>query len=114
MFYSTAGVCGKGVADVRAELVAGAAGTAVIRSAACAGRLRENGPSGTARWIAYRGRRRASLFRTSHPGQEMMLGPVLHTPGPAISDHAQSANDRDVTMIATIRLHVTRPEPTVS
>ena len=80
MFYSTVGVCGMHVADARAAFpgsirAAFAGAAAVIGSVARAGRPRKNGPSETACWIAYRGRRRASLFRTFAPGAGDDAGP---------------------------------------
>lgn len=84
MFRSTDGVCGTRVAVLRAEFlgpIRAAAGAAVVTAAigsaayggrprgnGMAGRPRGNGLSATSRWIAYRGRRRASLPPELAPG----------------------------------------------
>jgi hypothetical protein len=121
MLYSTKAASDGRVAGASVEflgsiwtVVAGAeVEMAAIDSAACAGRPPKHARSGTARWIAFRGRRRASLSRTFAPGAGDDAGPsAAHTgPSPAISDHSQSANDRDATMIVTTWPHVTGLEP---
>lgn len=87
-FYSTVGVCGKGMTGVSAESLGSIRATVVwpavvtiaVASAVCAGRPRKNGPSEAASWIAYRGRRRASLSRTFAPGAGEDAGPgAAHT-----------------------------------
>jgi hypothetical protein len=110
MLYSTE-IAGRRVRHVRAELVGSARAVAgamlatrASGSAAHAGRSREQAPS-AAGHPPGGNRPRAPPADASCPcwstGQERNWADVRHRPSPAISDHYQSANDRDVTMLAT-------------
>lgn len=91
-----------------------AAVIAANASAACAEQPRRDTPSaGRSPDRISRAPPGSACPGPSHPGRKMMLGPALHTPGPATSDHRSQEMIVMRTMLATAWPHVTRHGATV-